>query len=40
MTGLADRVAGCGGKLAIDSPPGGGTTLLIRIPLSPAPEAT
>ncbi|WP_229870002.1 sensor histidine kinase [Streptomyces flaveolus] len=41
MTGLADRVAALDGKLAIDSPPGGGTTLLIRIPLprSPAPEA-
>ncbi|GHB11320.1 hypothetical protein GCM10010330_76720 [Streptomyces tendae] len=33
MTGLADRVAAFDGKLAIDSPPGGGTTLLIRIPV-------
>ncbi|GGM22484.1 hypothetical protein GCM10010129_78490 [Streptomyces fumigatiscleroticus] len=33
MTGLADRVAAFDGKLAIDSPPGGGTTILIQIPV-------
>ncbi|MFE7752335.1 CHASE3 domain-containing protein [Streptomyces sp. NPDC057428] len=33
MSGLADRVAAFDGKLAIDSPAGGGTTLLIRIPI-------
>nr|WTC14153.1 CHASE3 domain-containing protein [Streptomyces anthocyanicus] len=33
MTGLADRVAAFDGKLAIDSPPGGGTALLIQIPI-------
>ncbi|MFJ2241774.1 CHASE3 domain-containing protein [Streptomyces sp. NPDC087859] len=33
MTGLTDRVAAFDGKLAIDSPPGGGTTILIQIPL-------
>ncbi|OMI86016.1 histidine kinase [Streptomyces sp. M1013] len=33
MTGLADRVAAFNGKLAIDSPPGGGTTVLIHIPI-------
>jgi signal transduction histidine kinase len=36
MTGLADRVAAFDGTLTLDSPPGGGTTLLVRIPL-PAP---
>ena len=36
MTGLADRVAAFDGTLAIDSPPGGGTTVLVRIPV-PAP---
>lgn len=33
MTGLADRVAAFDGKLAIDSPPGGGSTIRIRIPI-------
>ncbi|MGW4600945.1 CHASE3 domain-containing protein [Streptomyces sp. NPDC004457] len=33
MSGLADRVAAFDGKLAIDSPPGGGTTILIQIPI-------
>lgn len=33
MTGLTDRVAAFDGKLAIDSPPGGGTAILIQIPL-------
>ncbi len=33
MTGLTDRMAAFDGKLAIDSPPGGGTTILIQIPL-------
>ncbi|WLW58138.1 CHASE3 domain-containing protein [Streptomyces sp. YU58] len=33
MTGLADRVAAFDGKLAIDSPPGEGTTILIQIPI-------
>ncbi|MFE6888480.1 CHASE3 domain-containing protein [Streptomyces sp. NPDC057694] len=33
MTGLADRVAAFDGKVTIDSPAGGGTTLLIRIPI-------
>ncbi|MGY0489376.1 HAMP domain-containing protein [Streptomyces sp. WG-D5] len=35
MTGLADRVAAFDGKLAIESPPGEGTTLLIQIPAEP-----
>ncbi|MGW0299198.1 CHASE3 domain-containing protein [Streptomyces anthocyanicus] len=33
MTGLANRVAAFDGTLVIESPPGGGTTLLIRIPV-------
>ncbi|MER6115817.1 CHASE3 domain-containing protein [Streptomyces sp. NPDC001743] len=33
MTGLADRVAAFDGSLAIDSPPGGGSTIRIRIPV-------
>ncbi|MGP4011417.1 CHASE3 domain-containing protein [Streptomyces sp. 4N124] len=33
MTGLTDRVAAFDGKLAIESPPGGGTTILIQIPI-------
>ncbi|MGW0856922.1 CHASE3 domain-containing protein [Streptomyces sp. NPDC002690] len=33
MTGLAERVAAFDGKLVIDSPPGGGTTILISIPI-------
>ncbi|MEU6840390.1 CHASE3 domain-containing protein [Streptomyces sp. NPDC046716] len=33
MTGLADRVAAFDGKVTIDSPAGGGTTLLIQIPI-------
>jgi signal transduction histidine kinase len=33
LLGLADRVAACGGSLALDSPPGGGTTLTVALPL-------
>ncbi|MFF0225860.1 CHASE3 domain-containing protein [Streptomyces sp. NPDC004629] len=33
LTGLADRVAAFDGTLAIDSPPGGGTSILVRIPV-------
>ncbi|GAB2997143.1 hypothetical protein GCM10023080_073900 [Streptomyces pseudoechinosporeus] len=36
MTGLADRVAAFDGTLAIESPPGGGTAVLVQIPV-PAP---
>jgi signal transduction histidine kinase len=34
LRGLADRVAVVDGDLAIDSPPGGGTTLEFRIPVA------
>ena len=33
LRGLADRVEALGGRLAIDSPPGGGTRVTARIPL-------
>jgi signal transduction histidine kinase len=33
LLGLADRVAACGGTLALDSPPGGGTRLTVTLPL-------
>jgi signal transduction histidine kinase/uncharacterized protein YhfF len=35
LLGLADRVAALGGRLVIDSPPRGGTTLAATIPLAP-----
>jgi signal transduction histidine kinase len=38
LRGLFDRVGAVGGTLAIDSPPGAGTTLTARLPLAaPAP---
>lgn len=33
LTGLADRIAAFDGTLAIESPPGGGTTILAQIPI-------
>jgi signal transduction histidine kinase len=36
LVGLADRVAALGGTLDLDSPPAHGTSVLVRIPLSPA----
>ena len=38
LRGLQDRLAALGGTLAIESPPGGGTLLLARIPLANAEE--
>jgi signal transduction histidine kinase len=35
LRGLADRVEALGGTLALDSPAGGGTRLLARIPVDP-----
>ncbi|CCH77366.1 putative signal transduction histidine kinase [Nostocoides japonicum T1-X7] len=32
LDGLADRVAALGGRVDVDSPPGGGTTLLMEVP--------
>jgi signal transduction histidine kinase len=32
LSGLADRVAGVDGRLSMDSPPGGGTTLWVELP--------
>ncbi|MFD0319107.1 sensor histidine kinase [Streptomyces flavalbus] len=40
LTGLADRVSAFDGTLTIDSPPGGGTSVHVRIPIPlEAPEA-
>ena len=36
LIGLSDRVEAVGGRIDITSPPGGGTTLLVTIPLRPA----
>jgi signal transduction histidine kinase len=33
LRGLADRVAALGGRLEVDSPPGGGTTVRAELPL-------
>ncbi|MEV1173491.1 CHASE3 domain-containing protein [Nonomuraea sp. NPDC049784] len=33
LTGLADRVAAFDGMVTVESPPGGGTTILARIPM-------
>jgi signal transduction histidine kinase len=35
LVGLSDRVEAVGGTIAVTSPPGGGTTLLVTIPLTP-----
>jgi signal transduction histidine kinase len=32
LTGLADRVAALGGRLVVESPPGGGTVVRARMP--------
>jgi len=38
LIGLIDRVEAIGGKLELSSPPGEGTTLRVRLPLSkPSP---
>jgi signal transduction histidine kinase len=39
LAGLLDRAAALGGQLAIESPPGGGTRIVVSLPLS-APSAT
>ena len=33
LTGLIDRVEALGGKMAVSSPPGSGTSLLVEIPV-------
>ncbi|WP_369245801.1 PAS domain S-box protein [Streptomyces sp. R41] len=38
LVGLTDRVEAIGGKLAISSPPGSGTTLTVRLPLREPPS--
>jgi signal transduction histidine kinase len=37
LQGLRDRVTALGGNLGIDSPPGGGTTIVARLPIEPVP---
>ncbi len=37
LRGLADRVSAVGGELDVTSPPGGGTAIIARIPLSGSP---
>jgi signal transduction histidine kinase len=37
LRGLRDRVEALGGSIEIDSPPGGGTTLRVRIPIDMDP---
>ena len=32
LSGLADRVAGVDGRLAVDSPPGAGTVIEVELP--------
>lgn len=39
LTGICDRLAVLGGTLTVDSPPGDGTTLRVRIPLAVGVEA-
>nr|BFE61287.1 sensor histidine kinase [Dactylosporangium thailandense] len=39
LEGLRDRVEACGGRLLLHSPPGGGTRLTARLPLT-TPDAT
>lgn len=36
LIGLSDRIEAVGGRIEITSPPGGGTSLLVTIPLAPA----
>lgn len=37
LVGLSDRVEAVGGVIGVTSPPGGGTCLLVTIPLRPSP---
>jgi signal transduction histidine kinase len=38
ILGLQDRVEALGGKISVESPRGGGTTLSLRLPTLPAPK--
>jgi signal transduction histidine kinase len=38
LQGLADRLATIGGRLRVESPRGGGTTVIAAIPASTAPR--
>jgi two-component system, NarL family, sensor histidine kinase DesK len=37
LRGIAERAEALGGELELDSPPGHGTTLVVRMPYRPAP---
>jgi signal transduction histidine kinase len=39
LIALTDRIEAIGGRLGLHSPPGGGTTLNIELPLATPPEA-
>jgi two-component system sensor histidine kinase DesK len=39
LVGMAERLAGVGGSLAIDSPPGRGTVLRMTVPHHPSKSA-
>ncbi|MFF6784289.1 PAS domain S-box protein [Streptomyces sp. NPDC012510] len=39
LIGLIDRVEAIGGRLTVTSPPGAGTTLTVRLPVTPPEEA-
>lgn len=39
LIGLIDRVEANGGRLTVASPQGGGTTMTVRLPVTPPPEA-
>jgi PAS domain S-box-containing protein len=39
LVGLGDRVEALGGRIEVDSPAGGGTSLLVRIPIGGHPSA-
>lgn len=39
LVGMSDRVATLGGKLAIESPSGGGTLVSATLPLAPSTRA-
>ncbi|MGW0712130.1 PAS domain S-box protein [Streptomyces sp. NPDC002643] len=38
LIGLIDRVEAIGGRLTVASPQGGGTTMTVRLPVTPPPE--
>ncbi len=39
LVGLTDRVEALGGRFALDSPPGAGTSIAIDLPLTGRPDS-